>query len=81
MQVQHTFMISMVIMLEYLHIQVLLLDDRFGYSVAVGSGRIVVGAYSDDIGIGLTNAGSAHIYKINENIDTYYEEILDNYKY
>jgi hypothetical protein len=56
-------------------------DDRFGFSVAVGSGRIVVGAFLDDIGIGLTNAGSAHIYKINENIDTYYEEILDNYKY
>jgi hypothetical protein len=56
-------------------------SDQFGYSVAVGSGRIVVGAYADDIGIGLTDAGSAHIYKINENIDTYYEEILDNYKY
>ena len=56
-------------------------SDQFGYSVAVGSGRIVVGAPDDDIGIGLTDAGSAHIYKINENIDTYYEEILDNYKY
>jgi hypothetical protein len=56
-------------------------SDLFGTSVAVGSGRIVVGAYRDDIGIGLTDAGSAHIYKINENIDTYYEEILDNYKY
>ena len=56
-------------------------NDRFGISVAVGSGRIVVGAYLDDIGIGLTDAGSAHVYKINENLDTYYEEILDNYKY
>jgi hypothetical protein len=42
-------------------------EDRFGYSVAVGSGRIVVGAYLDDIGIGLTNAGSAHIYDLNGN--------------
>jgi WD40 repeat protein len=40
-------------------------SDRFGYSVAVGSGRIVVGAPLDDIGIGLTNAGSAHIYDLN----------------
>jgi hypothetical protein len=40
-------------------------SDRFGYSVAVGSGRIVVGAYLDDIGIGLTDAGSAHIYDLN----------------
>jgi hypothetical protein len=39
-------------------------SDQFGYSVAVGSGRIVVGARFDDIGIGLTNAGSAHIYSI-----------------
>ena len=42
-------------------------NDQFGYSVAVGSGRIVVGAYLDDIGIGLTNAGSAHIYDLNGN--------------
>jgi hypothetical protein len=41
--------------------------DGFGYSVAVGSGRIVVGAFLDDIGIGLTNAGSAHIYDLNGN--------------
>jgi hypothetical protein len=42
-------------------------NDRFGESVAVGSGRIVVGAPLDDIGIGLTNAGSAHIYDLNGN--------------
>ena len=40
-------------------------DDYFGSSVAVGSGRIVVGAYLDNIGIGLTDAGSAHIYDLN----------------
>jgi len=40
-------------------------EDYFGYSVAVGSGRIVVGTPLDDIGIGLTNAGSAHIYDLN----------------
>jgi Tol biopolymer transport system component len=36
-------------------------DDRFGWSVAVGSGRIVVGAYlDDDNGSG---SGSAYIYE------------------
>jgi hypothetical protein len=40
--------------------------DQFGYSVAVGSGRIVVGAILDDIG-GLTEAGSALIYDLNGN--------------
>ena len=56
-------------------------NDYFGISVAVGSGRIVVGAPYDDIGIGLTNAGSAHIYNLSDTIDTYYEQIIDNYKY
>jgi len=41
------------------------INDYFGYSVAVGSGRIVVGAPYDNIGIGLTDAGSAHIYDLN----------------
>jgi hypothetical protein len=36
-------------------------DDRFGYSVAVGSGRIVVGAYLDDDNGVLS--GSAYIYE------------------
>jgi hypothetical protein len=58
-------------------------NDNFGYSVAVGSGRIVVGAPNDDL-IGSSDAGSAHIYKIGvniDNLDTYYEQIIDNYKY
>jgi len=40
-------------------------DDRFGYSVAVGSGRIVVGAYlNDDAG---SNSGSAYIFDLDGN--------------
>ena len=35
--------------------------DNFGNSVAVGSGRIVIGAYYDDIGAN-SRQGSAHIY-------------------
>ena len=35
-------------------------DDRFGFSVAVGSGRIVVGASLDDAPD--TNSGSAYIF-------------------
>ena len=42
-------------------------EDYFGLSVAVGYGKIVVGAFADDIGIGLTDAGSAHIYDLNRN--------------
>jgi hypothetical protein len=39
--------------------------DRFGYSVAVGSGRIVVGAYSDnDNG---TQSGSVYIFDLDGN--------------
>jgi hypothetical protein len=53
-------------------------DDQFGTSVAVGSGRIVVGASTDDIGIGLTNAGSAHIYST-PNVYTIYDAIDLNY--
>ena len=35
--------------------------DQFGQSVAVGSGRIVVGAPSDDIGSN-SSQGAAYIY-------------------
>ena len=41
-------------------------NDFFGKSVAVGSGRIVVGAYNDDVN-GIGNAGSALIYDLNGN--------------
>jgi len=54
-------------------------EDRFGYSVAVGSGRIVVGStLDDDKG---TNSGSAYIYSLSEDHNTYWERILDTYKY
>jgi len=41
-------------------------NDEFGYSVAVGCGRIVVGAYLDDVGSN-TNQGSAYIFDLNGN--------------
>ena len=40
--------------------------DYFGYSVAVGSGRIVVGAYGDDDNG--SNSGSAYIHDLNGNL-------------
>ena len=45
--------------------------DSFGYSVAVGSGRIVVGAYGDDDN-GLSASGSAYIFTI-PNVVTVYD--------
>ena len=54
-------------------------EDRLGYSAAVGSGRIVVGAYGDDDN-GATS-GSAYIYSLSEDHNTYWERILDTYKY
>jgi len=41
-------------------------SDYFGYSVAVGSGRIVVGAPYDDVGPKV-NQGSAYIFNLNGN--------------
>jgi len=49
--------------------------DTFGYSVAVGSGRIVVGARSDDDNG--SDSGSAYIYKIDETFDVYIEGIIN----
>jgi hypothetical protein len=53
--------------------------DRFGLSVAVASGRIVIGSYFDDDNG--TNSGSAYIYSLSEDHNTYWERILDTYKY
>ena len=41
-------------------------NDYFGYSVAVGCGKVVVGAYSNDVGIN-TNQGAAYIFDLNGN--------------
>jgi hypothetical protein len=41
-------------------------DDYYGYSVAVGSGRIVVGASYDDVGAN-NNQGSAYVYDLDGN--------------
>jgi len=48
-------------------------DDEFGTSVAVGSGRIVVGAYDDDVNSN-TDQGSAYIFETPQ-IYTLYDAI------
>jgi hypothetical protein len=56
-------------------------SDYFGYSVAVGSGRIVVGAYQDDDDG--TDSGSAYIWNtpsMGSNYDSYIESVVDSYK-
>ena len=48
--------------------------DFFGESVAIGSGRIVVGAFgNDDL---FNSSGSAYIYKIDENYSTYLDSVI-----
>ena len=54
-------------------------SDRFGGSVAVGSGRIVVGAYGDDDDG--EASGSAYIFDLPEDSNTYWERVLETYKY
>ena len=51
-------------------------NDSFGSSVAIGSGRIVVGAFGD--GDNGSVSGSAYIYNTNEYYDDYVEKIADN---
>jgi hypothetical protein len=50
-------------------------NDLFGWAVAIGSGRIVVGARSDDDNG--SDSGSAYIYKIDETFDVYIEGIIN----
>ncbi len=54
--------------------------DYFGNSVAVGEGKIVVGAHQDGHG-GATLVGSAYIWEIDETLSDYYDDIVDNYRY
>ena len=51
-------------------------NDNFGISVAIGNGRIVVGANGDDDNGSIS--GSAYIYNTNEYYDDYVEKIADN---
>src|SRR6056300_1022542 len=51
-------------------------NDQFGWSVAIGNGRIVVGT-PDDADNG-SSSGSAYIYNTNEYYDDYVEKIADN---
>jgi esterase/lipase superfamily enzyme len=50
------------------------LNDYYGGSASVGSGRIVIGVYSDD-DLG-SNSGSAYIYELPETYDTHFERII-----
>jgi hypothetical protein len=55
--------------------------DSFGNAVAVGSGRIVVGATGDDDNG--TSSGSAYIWNtpsMGSNYDSYIESVVDSYK-
>ena len=55
--------------------------DFFGFSVAVGSGRIVVGASNDDDNG--SASGSAYIWNtpsMGSNYDSYIESVVDSYK-
>jgi len=53
--------------------------DWFGYSVAAGSGRIVVGASRDDDNG--NESGSAYIFNLPQDQSSYFDEILETYKY
>ncbi len=50
-------------------------NDRFGQSVNIGCGRIVVAAHLDDYGA-VTDAGAAYIYKLPQNYDIHFERTL-----
>ena len=52
--------------------------DNFGTSVAVGSGKIVVGAWQDDVGIN-SNQGSAYIYDLGEPYEATFEKLIETH--
>jgi hypothetical protein len=52
---------------------------QFGNSVAVGCGKVVVGSDGDDTNG--TDSGSAYIFNLSEDSNTYWERILETYKY
>jgi len=51
----------------------------FASSVAVGSGKIVAGVNSDNNGT--IQTGAAYVYSLSEDHNTYWERILNTYKY
>jgi hypothetical protein len=55
----------------------------FGYSVAVGNGRIVIGSLElfNPSGVANDTKGSAYIFNLPEDSNTYWERILETYKY
>ena len=54
---------------------------KFGYSVAVGCGKIVVGAPESEGGANNNDSGDVYIYNIPETSDTYWENILETFNW
>jgi hypothetical protein len=51
---------------------------RFGRGISIKSSRIVASEADDDVPVA---SGAIHIFKVPEILDTYYDEILDTYRY
>ena len=54
-------------------------SDAFAYRIAAGNGRVVAGSDGDDDD-GLGWSGSAYIYKLSENMDSYVEDVAEYYR-
>ena len=54
---------------------------RFGYSVSIGNNVIAVGAPKDTGGSGSNNDGSVHLFKVPEDSNTYWENMLETFRY
>jgi len=50
-------------------------NDNYGRSIAIGSGRVVSGAWRNDVA-GVTDTGAAYIYKLPQNYDIHFERTL-----
>ena len=55
-------------------------DDNFGQSIAVGSGRVAISAPYEHHATGF-DQGIVYIWKTNETLSDYYDEIVDHYRY
>ena len=54
---------------------------RFGYSVSIGNNVIAVGAPEDIGGSGSNNDGSVHLFNVPEDSNTYWENMLETFRY
>ena len=55
-------------------------SDNFGQSIAVGFGRVAISAPFEDHTTG-TEQGIVYIWKTNETLSDYYDEIIEHYRY